>query len=369
MSLLLEHGEAPPPAIVEIVERQLAKTDSWGNTPLHAACHYNPPEGVIKSILELASAVKIQLHTMVNAEGASPLVICCNSGGAKPGVLSLLLQGLESTNQLTDDHGNTVFCGLTNRYDMLRKIPTFSKSLIPLEDVAEPPDSHPNGTHSQKMKSEGREVVDDMSQGFENFWAKMKVIIEAAWPEDLPAHWTILHGAAHVSSLLPPVLIKMLIRCHPDLTTATIHGVLPLHLAVSGCRSNITEIGSLKKQNAYFIQQLLAANPTTAARRLPHSRRLPLTEAIASGLSWHCHTSSSAESASEGNAAEKSDYSIEGPLQNLLKAYPEALEERDPVTGLYPALLAAASADVDTSDINELDTIYSILRLNPSALA
>jgi ankyrin repeat protein len=373
LSLLLQHGETPPISVVEIVQRQLTKTDSWGNTPLHAACHYNPPEYVVQILLDLASTVNVPLSNTVNSHGATPLVICCNSGGAKLPVMLLLLEGLESIRQLTDDRGNSVFWGLTSRYQMLRKVPVFSKTLLPLEDISVAPEGD---THAPCNDSQVMDEVDDLSQGFDKFWTKMKVLIEAAWlaePPSLPANWSILHGAAHVSALIPPVLTKLLLRCHHMLASKTVSGVLPLHLAVSNNYkrglSNMEEIMTLKTQNCFFIQQLLEEDSSTAACRVPDSQRLPLTEAIASGISWHSSALPPAESTTE-HATEKPNSSLKGPLQHLLKAYPQALEERDPVTGLYPSLLAAASAHGETADDkDQLDTVYCMLRLNPSFIA
>ena len=152
-------------------------------------------------------------------------------------------------------------------------------------------------------------------------------------------------------------------------------GILPLHLAVTAdlIRTPLKSNRALRFQRNYFIERLLEANPLTAKCPIPHNNRLPLLQAIASGLHWH-HDSMEA-----------------GPLQVLWKVSPDALYQKDPVTDLPPFMLAASvhpeddftqdtddeedamdeddEIEEDTEDASQLDTIYSLLRLYPSALS
>jgi hypothetical protein len=59
-----------------------------------------------------------------------------------------------------------------------------------------------------------------------------------------------------------------------------------------------------------------------------------------------------------------------GPLQSLWKCAPGALYEIDPVTGIYPCMLAASVAASNDDDGSfSVDTIYNLLRLYPQVLA
>jgi hypothetical protein len=93
---------------------------------------------------------------------------------------------------------------------------------------------------------------------------------------------------------------------------------------------------------------------TTVA--IPCSGRLPLTEAIASGLPWNLlaaavegHRSCSNEedrAVATDNIMDNDYYNGEetiqqGPLQSLWDAAPDAMEQNDLVTGLRPFTLAA----------------------------
>jgi hypothetical protein len=99
-------------------------------------------------------------------------------------------------------------------------------------------------------------------------------------------------------------------------------------------------------------------DPSAASSPVPGNRRTPLCQAIASGLDWHI----------DGILSP-----LPGPVQRLWEANPYALYNRDPVTGLYPCLLAATSDGVQaddrdmeqTDDLYQLDTVYQLLRLYP----
>jgi hypothetical protein len=148
-------------------------------------------------------------------------------------------------------------------------------------------------------------------------------------------------------------------------------GILPLHLAVTADTMRSPDKHwnrSLIYHRKLFIDQLLEIDPSTVKCTIPGTRRFPLLEAIGSGLSWHIANN-------ENGDIEK------GPLQSLWKAAPEVCcHERDPVTGLLAFQLAAIvryddSGDKDAEseeeaecDIFQMDTIYNLLRLDPSAI-
>eukprot|EP00549_Striatella_unipunctata_P015603 CAMPEP_0118683204 /NCGR_PEP_ID=MMETSP0800-20121206/5909_1 /TAXON_ID=210618 ORGANISM="Striatella unipunctata, Strain CCMP2910" /NCGR_SAMPLE_ID=MMETSP0800 /ASSEMBLY_ACC=CAM_ASM_000638 /LENGTH=382 /DNA_ID=CAMNT_0006579675 /DNA_START=70 /DNA_END=1218 /DNA_ORIENTATION=- len=120
------------------------------------------------------------------------------------------------------------------------------------------------------------------------------------------------------------------------------HGDTPLLVALSKKphRSN----------HAYFtimIQELLTMCPRLI--RLQNRRgRCPLVVALANGHSW------------------------EHGVRALFQAEPRSIHEVDPVTRFYPSVLAATvQRDDDDDEImrqHQLDTMYHLFRLDPSAL-
>eukprot|EP00980_Cylindrotheca_fusiformis_P016477 scaffold4911_cov100-Cylindrotheca_fusiformis.AAC.2 len=341
----------------ELIQSQLSKRDPWGNTPLLAACHYDPPVVVVQMLLILASEVSMEIHTAVNSTGASPLVVFCSSSAGRRGrktlaIVSLLLR--QERNQpiplssLTDDHGNSVFQGLLTRYQMLRKIPKFSNvCCTSLDDV------------STTLQEEEQENCDlgDGEVLLDTFWTTIRFLIQAA---SRPG-WTLLHGAAHMAPLLPPEITRFILRYHysqqqeqveekdeekEDGENANIRPMPPLHSAVSSYaalhgRENINHsaLRTWRNQTEYFVQQLLVADPLAAITRHPQHGRLPWTQAIAAGFSWNSATTTTI-TAIDDDEKEDQKSSL---MQRLLQAHPPALEEQDPVTGLDPVVLAATN--------------------------
>ena len=205
--------------------------------------------------------------------------------------------------------------------------------------------------------------------------------------------FSTLHGAAYLSESLPPVLTDLIIRCHAHMiNNKTIRdggGLLPLHLAVTvvdieddhrkhhllphsnDCALRIRQANHRK----HFIKQLLKADPTTAYCKIPGTNRLPFVQAIVSGLHWHIKSNEQADdlllsSSSQTfycNGVEHSwnnnvDAGCQGgqarslmevgPLQILWKYTPDALCIQDPVTGLYPFMLAAMATKMATASIH-----------------
>eukprot|EP00980_Cylindrotheca_fusiformis_P016479 scaffold4911_cov100-Cylindrotheca_fusiformis.AAC.4 len=413
--LLLEESMATEPLVgsfflasnKERIQRQLNQRDPWGNTPLLAACHYDPPIVVIQMLLLLASKVSMDIHTAVNSIGASPLVIFCNSGGGgrrrrkNMAIVSLLLQQQKQDQQLplsilTDNQGNSVFQGLLNRYQLLCKVPSFSRVYSASLDVVPT-------TRSREEQDEQDDScnLNDGEELLDTFWMTVRSVIEAA---SRPG-WTLLQGAAHMAPLLPKEITRFIFRYHilryhysqqqqekeegPDDNTKTA-SIPPLHGAVSSYealhrRENINQnaLQIWRNQTEYFVQQLLLADPSAALNRHSQHGRLPWTQTIASGLSWNSTTTTTTGTVEveddDKRDGQLSDFSSSSLLQHLLQLYPPALEEQDPVTGLDPAFLAATTVAVSNNmgrdrplcsdkDTAQLDTIYSLLRLNPTVV-
>lgn len=350
----------------DLVRQKLLQKDAWGNTALHAACHFNPSSKILRSILKLAKSTHLHHHlcTLPNANGAIPLVVCCTTGGASLTCMLLLLEEVESKSQLSDAKGNSAIGGLLKRYKMLRKVPTFCHSMKPLTEIHSVRANNSilvQQQQSSKRRHSQRSAIpndiDDMALGgFDSCWTKMELLLKAAWLMDfeLIEEWSPLHGAANMASQIPPELSELLVRCHADFVSTPIQGgALPLHLAIAQGASQDPE---QQRCTEAFVQHLIHVDPSTTSCVDPKTGQLPLVRAIKVGFSWHSSTSSDG-----------------GILQQLWTAHPEALEEQDPQTGLYPALLAAiprSSSELSSDKADQqLNNIFSMLRLNPSIIA
>ncbi len=72
-------------------QQLLLATDTWGNTPLHIACYHKPPPSAVRAILKAAASTAVQLHTMANKCGATPLAVACKAGACKEVIHALIL--------------------------------------------------------------------------------------------------------------------------------------------------------------------------------------------------------------------------------------------------------------------------------------
>ena len=444
--------------LVEAAKRQLTATDKWGNNILHAVCFYKPPLRIVTAIMNAASRFPdgpLQLHRAVNSKHATPLCIAACSGASARVIHELLepqapnlIEGWSAV-AIADRNAKTPFVGLTQRYEMLRKIPTRHHQSPALDDIDTLPPKHNIFT--------GQVIVDNYADSmrinnspptplFSSYWHKIEILIQAGWfagshSDDEDDRFCkelqlrcgrrstvpLLHGAAYLADTIPPVLTDLIIRCHQnmihnDSLRAGCGGVLPLHLAVTVDTNHTKKQFNNAAVNArgiyhrkYFIQQLLKADPSTASCPVPGTHRLPFTQAVASGFHWNimskeqgdellsCPTYFYDVDSSEECCHHRAPIMEEGPLHLLWKCFPDALYTQDPVTGLYPFMLAATHSDNremtskvhiaskvrdlgvqqrkegkkkhsdcdclgQDEDISQLDTVYNLLRLFPEAI-
>jgi hypothetical protein len=363
----LESQDRKHKALIVKGSKQLLSINKWGNNCLQVACHHKPPVSIVAAILAAASKVPqggLNLHTMVNTRNATPLSIACTSGASRKVIEQLLNppEGLESSGStvgIVDDFGSTPFEGLIKRYEIFLKIPQLKDQCQPLDQVDE-------SWALAELERSSNDASEDPSI-FSSFLASIDLLIKAAFEchttgarsehlrESLAS---LVHGAAYVSEALPTKLTDMILRVQKSMIHKPApNGTLPLHLAVT-CDTILRQIQCHPQhvfQRAYFIEKILELDPSAALVPVPGNGRTPLCQAIASGLDWHM----------DGILVP-----LPGPVQQLWNANPDALYTRDPVTGLYPCLLAAVCADDEDpeeqiDDLYQLDTVYQLLRLYP----
>jgi hypothetical protein len=110
------------------------------------------------------------------------------------------------------------------------------------------------------------------------------------------------------------------------------------------CHNNMIETNRLQ-----IVEALLQWHPKAATTPFP-SGRSPLCQAIAFGSS--CHTNG-----------------CTGIVQLLLQYAPASPLEPDPITGLYPFMLAATASTVNDEDACcVINTVYLLLRHNPQSV-
>ena len=178
----------------------------------------------------------------------------------------------------------------------------------------------------------------------DGIWRKMCVLIRVSYHASPGSSHHILHAAAGTPWCCPlPVLRIAVNRCSTELHEKDDLGRLPLHVAATSTLSPPIEllepeIGNLstikKNKGETDIDILIRAYPESAC--LPDdSGQLPLLLAIRSGRMWNFG------------------------LSSLVTAFPEALQTREPRTGLFPFQYASTYSTTST------EVVFNLLKAAP----
>ena len=369
----------------------------------------------------------LQIHMKKNDREATPLLIACLYGAPLSCIKALLHPPKPLIDggvlvMRSDRSGKTCMSGLLGRYEMYLKVPWIRNCNRPLEKIDCIPDANADIPdeislypkiiqHVDRRKCRKPRTRDNLQEGafpnlgqdrsleqdlvFLSFWHSVEALIQAAWSSGIEKHATashhlrrtqlsFLHRAAYVSETLPRNLAELILRVFSSSASETYESnILPLHLAVtadhfvSQSNSCICSI----RQRKFFISRLLELDPSAAKVPVPGTcGRSLLCQAIVSGLQWHIPSQRSRICMGDeyeqkdprclhqtNSNIKKDDES--GPLAMIWMHHPDAICIRDPLTGLYPSLLASSLSYSDSTngqdDICQLDTIYNLLRLQP----
>ncbi len=123
----------------------------------------------------------------------------------------------------------------------------------------------------------------------------------------------------------------------------------------------------LERNRLHIIQKLLRWYPPAASTVLPNGRS-PLVHAIAHGGAWHGIDSAiTTTSITNKGANEKYHDAHLGLLQLICRHSPEQSLEIDPVSRLYPFMLAATVELYE--EIVVVENVYNLLRQDPQVIS
>ena len=167
----------------------------------------------------------------------------------------------------------------------------------------------------------------------------------------------ILHAACSLCLPLGPSLplpmLELILWLHPEqVLKRDERNNIPLHYALRPIQmlSTYTDGCTSSDDWKFFVAKLLDLAPESARIR-DHKNRLPLNVAL------------DPEHDRSLSLFQNRAYSLsarEEVIARLVDLFPESVDIRDPVTKLYPFMLAAASHTVD------LDSVFFLLRRSPS---
>lgn len=311
--------------------------------PLHIACRFwdSIDIYVLRTLLE--NAPDSARH--VDNEGSTPLHFLLHYGSPKPDVLKLLIEAYPEATKVRDVYGRTPLFHAVENDLSLKKLKIIlaaddSKSSIlqgcgPVPELYKDP-KNSRGTYGSRQKVRQlppsalqrtplyiswKNALDpkDCGEPMKSYRAKGKqcekamFLLRIAYEDKYPgSKFRLLHAALEFYSCLPTSVVDFVFALSHVKVREERTGRFPLHIAAS--------INAPDCEVACIVEILLRIHPE-AAFLCGHNGRYPLQEAIASGKSWESAT-----------------------FQLLLKANPSIIHTIDGATGLYPFMLAAASA-------------------------
>jgi hypothetical protein len=364
---------------------EAASVGVQGRSPLHVACDHDAPALLVQRLLKAYPDASISIGT----SNMNPLHITCSSNHASVQVVQVLLEGgLEMQSSMRDVDGDTPLhaacrCG------------------APIEVLEVLLRANPSAVHERDYEGLtpllrlwvryfvilGSDVIDSV-QGREDLkgelgeaWSKTELLLMAAYHGSLeastavqgePVTWTSSDGrnnvfrAVHAAAAVdcPREVIKIATKVYPEqLKQVDEDNRIPLTIAavaptwkirdlsddgylledrihdddVTRESENMDDPEQIGPNSLYpsVIEILVTAAPETARFR-DRNGRLPLQLAIANCKKW---TSG---------------------VKALVAAYPDAIMLHDPLTDLFPFMLAASVQKGGCT------TIFELLRANPS---
>lgn len=331
----------------EVHESILTVTDSLGKTPLHVLCEHSVDTNLLRVLLSNtrdhnhnpSAPTALSMITAKDSRGSTPLHYLTYSRLCPMASLSLLMDYCKPSADdvlntdptlCIDTDGDTPLHWALDGYQSPRRVQQLlkhSKAALRVKNAA------------------GKTPFDQFVANFvENDWREHEVTGREAW-ENIQGYlkvldgddtssgddWLPIHMLATSNIDFPTVFYDVAFHYHKeDAAKLDSKGMLPLHLACTR-----QSLAGLPPCDETITFKLLAQYPQAAYKPAAKTKRLPIHLAVEA-----CK-----------------------PLKviaALLKAYPNSLNVKDPVTGLWPFLLSAVGNE------ESIDTSYSLLRADPS---
>lgn len=331
---------------VQIHESILTVKDSFGKTPFHILCEHSADIEVMRVVLESTressqnpSAPTVSsLVCAKDLRGATPLHYLAYSRQCSFSSLQLMMDyckpPLDPNNAdptlCTDIDGMTPLHWACDGYVSPRRIGQLLRHTKDSLRIQSSTGRRPfdqfvwNFVDSSWKVHElvGRELWDNIQE-----YLKVTAKKECRGEEE----WLPLHMLAGSSFNFPSVFLDMALHYNKeDVSKPNSKGLLPLHLACARKCSNPSCDGTVAKK-------ILQSYPQASYKQVGGNKRQRMSIHLALGS--------------------RKPMSL---ISALVKAYPNSLNIKDPVTGLWPFLLAGA----DNED--NVETSYSLLRADPS---
>jgi ankyrin repeat protein len=345
-----ERPEAAAEEQFQIHESILTVTDYLGKTPLHVLCENAADTEMMRALFSRTredtenpcAPTALSLIAAKDANGSTPLHYLAYSRLCPYASLKLMMDYCEvqqdqetqlDPTMCTDMDGDTPLHWALDGYMSPRRVKElvrYHKKAIWITNTVgrRPMDQFVENFvdadwHLHEMC--GREV-------WENIQGYLRVMREDE--ESKEEEWFPVHVMAGSSIDFPSIFLDIALHYNKDdLSKLNAQGLLPLHLACA--RKSQSPDGS---SVGTVAAKMLHSYPQAAYKTAADTKRLPIHIAINSKMPLPL-------------------------IASLLKVYPPSLNIPDPISGLWPFLLAGAADDDD-----DITVSYCLLRADPSII-
>lgn len=331
----------------EVHESILTVTDSLGKTPLHVLCEHSVDTNMLRVLLSgtrdhnhnPSAPTAWALITAKDSRGSTPLHYLAYSRQCPIGSLALMMDYCKPSPEdpvntdptlCVDIDGDTPLHWALDGYMSPRRIMQLlrhSKAALKVRNSAGKLPFDQFVTNFVDSGWKDYEITG--KESWDNIQAYLKVLDQGAVVGGDQA-WLPVHMLAASNIDFPHVFYDIALHYHKeDVSKLNAEGMLPLHLACARQSSDGVPCEDI------LAFKLLAEYPQAAYKAATKTKRLPIHLAV------------------EAHKPLKL-------IAALLKAYPNSLNVKDPITGLWPFLLSAVGNE------ESIDTSYSLLRADPS---
>ncbi len=339
-------------------ESILTVPDSSGKTPLHILCECSCDMNMLKVIFgstressgNPCAPTAFSLITAKDSRGSTPLHYLAYSRQCPFSSLQLMMDFckpirskdrdgvVQDPTLMVDSDGDTPLHWALDGYMSPRRIQELTRHSKGAIMVLNQAGKRPFDQFSENFIDADWKIHDVCGREvWQNIQAYLRVVCDAPSEESDDdcklTEWLPLHLIAGSPYELPPIFTDLAIHfCKEDLSKINAQGMLPLHLA---CQRRSINVGTLC--NGSNAQKILAEYPQAAYTSVTTTKRLAFHLAV---------------------ATQKPMSLITG----LIKAYPRSLNIPDPVTGLWPFVLAGVGNEISVA------VSFTLLRADPSIL-
>jgi hypothetical protein len=351
--------------IDEIVKRDTSNENfklrnAFGDLPIHVACSVGVPLSILRLVVErtiLAARTLDDLKLADNNSGPiNPLIWSVNNSGYTP----VDLEWVRHIESGSGFYSARIFYPLEARGVRRNgsKQDEYYKDLL-REAVDQVMETSTRNSHTVDREQDARRTF-----GF--LIDRISLIIRAA-ASDRPDKVFDAHEPASLldtcklciplGPTLPLPILELFLWIHSDkLLEKDRHGMLPIHHAVNSrfgrCNSSFA-VSTGVEDWQIFVSRLLDEAPCQCRMETP-SGQLPLHLLLD-------HSSFSGSSAMQNlTYEEERQKAWHAVVKKLVTMYPESVDQRDSVTGLYPFMMASLNPMLS------LDATYHLLRHSPS---